>query len=203
MKRALTFDVFDFRAGKQLLDDLNDMIGNLEKIEAEVPQKLCEKGAEVAQTTYDFATYAGANGEVTVTVDKSGNEASVIATGEKVAFIEFGTGIQMGIGWPSPANVDLPWPDGVAKPGEYGVGFGAHPPWGYYGELGVRPPNGTWVAGERNNRAPGGYNPGTAKTRNGKPLIITHGNRPAAAMAKADAEIRVNYMSVVKEVIGK
>jgi len=194
MKRALKFNPFNADSIQNVMDELDGYIQGLSRVEREVPKKLCAIGAEVAQPRYDMASYAGANGDVSVGVVVNGRgSASIEANGEKVAFIEFGTGVTMGRGWPGIGGADLPWPAGVARLGQFGKKRGSHPPWGYFGEMGKHPPVGSWPLTDDGGNF--------IFNSRGEQLFLTHGNMPAAAMAAADAEMRNQYERVVKEVM--
>jgi hypothetical protein len=56
-------------------------------------KRLAEIGVSVATTGFAVADYDG-NNDVTVRLEWNGNHAVVIADGEAVGFIEFGTGIR-------------------------------------------------------------------------------------------------------------
>ena len=71
----------------------------LEK-EAELSRRLAEIGADVARIQFAGATYDG-NNDVSVRVDSTGSVAVIYAEGTAVAFIEFGSGSQMGYGHPT------------------------------------------------------------------------------------------------------
>ena len=89
-------------------------------------RKLVEIGVDTAQVGFENAQYDGEN-DVAVTSSQSGNRAVVIAYGEAVGFIEFGTGINNpewnneGLGYVPPAH------------GTYGKGHGNRPKgWFFY-----------------------------------------------------------------------
>ena len=67
--------------------------------EAELITKLAEHGKNVASVKFATATYDGTN-DVSVRVDSTGSMAVIYAEGEAVAFIEFGSGAEMGYGHP-------------------------------------------------------------------------------------------------------
>lgn len=168
------------------LDNLSSKLSEAGKA---IPTTLAGIGEEQAEQGFASATYAGLDGDVEVSVESAGTEATLSATGYKVLFIEFGTGVGMGEGYP-----DVPGrPDGVVGIGEYGKHRGAHPPWIYLGGEGKNPPPGTHQA----------HNPdgSPAYSANGLPLIKTRGNPPAAAMAAAYNEILVQKDRVIKEAL--
>ncbi|MBQ9708086.1 MAG: hypothetical protein IJV66_02745 [Firmicutes bacterium] len=188
MKR-LTVDLFNRKSWEDAAREVEALADKVEDAGPVITEKLAEIGKNIAEPAFQNARYAGHN-DVTVTVEEIQNGHVVRARGWAAPFIEFGTGIGMGQGYPD----DPGRPAGIAGLGEYGQHKGAHPPWGYYGDIGSHPPNGTFVAGAVGSGT-------TAKSRNGRSLIITHGNRPAAGMAAAAAEVQVNAMSVAKGVL--
>lgn len=80
------------RGTKSLLAHLDRI---QDAIKTDVPNKVDEevqKRAQGAQSEYDTAKYLG-HRDVSVESVRSGNEWTIIATGETLLFIEFGTGI--------------------------------------------------------------------------------------------------------------
>lgn len=92
-------------------------------------RRLAEIGVSVASTGFATADYDGIN-DVVVTLEQQGNRAAVIASGETVGFIEFGTGIR----YPEWDNTGMEYTP--PKHGTYGKGYGARPK-GWYFSQGV------------------------------------------------------------------
>ena len=88
--------------------------------EKEFVRRLAEIGVRVAQTGFATADYDGIN-DVTVSMVQTGNGYSVVASGETVGFIEFGTGVKN----PEWDNTDMDYTP--PKHGTYGKGQGANP----------------------------------------------------------------------------
>ena len=88
-------------------------------------KRLAEIGVSVASTGFAVADYDGIN-DVTVRLEWNGNKAIVIAEGETVGFIEFGTGIK-NPEWDN-SGMDYTPP----KHGTYGKGHGASPKGWYF-----------------------------------------------------------------------
>ena len=88
-------------------------------------KRLAEIGVSVASTGFAVADYDGTN-DVTVRLEWNGNKATVIAEGESVGFIEFGTGIT-NPEWDN-SGMDYTPP----KHGTYGKGHGARPKGWYF-----------------------------------------------------------------------
>ena len=90
------------------------------KKEREFVRRLAEIGVAVAQSGFATADYDGIN-DVVVQLEKTTNGYSVVASGETVGFIEFGTGVRnpewdsSGMEYTPPAH------------GTYGKGQGANP----------------------------------------------------------------------------
>ena len=88
-------------------------------------KRLAEIGVSVARTGYALADYDGTN-DVTVSIEHRGNRAVVIASGETVGFIEFGTGVKFPE-WDNSGTEYTP-----PKHGTYGKGYGARPKGWYF-----------------------------------------------------------------------
>lgn len=181
MAQLVTLNIHASKSVQSVVNALDSYVKGIERLAVELPGRLAEVGAEEARHGFTNAQYAGPDGDVTVTADthptSTGAVGIVSANGPKVAFIEFGTGIEMGQGYPGER------PEGIAGLGEYGQHKGANPPWGFYGtEPGRLPPWGTF----------------RFKNKNGDTVIITHGNPPAAGMAAAAAEMRNRLVPMAK-----
>ena len=88
-------------------------------------KRLGEIGVSVATTGFAVADYDG-NNDVTVRLEWNGNRAVVIAEGETVGFIEFGTGIRN----PEWDNTGMDYTP--PKHGTYGKKHGARPHGWYF-----------------------------------------------------------------------
>lgn len=88
-------------------------------------RRLAEIGVSVASTGFALADYDGTN-DVQVTMTQSGTRAIVIAAGETVGFIEFGTGVR----YPEWDNSGMEYTP--PKHGTYGKGHGARPKGWYF-----------------------------------------------------------------------
>lgn len=106
---------------KQLQEYKKDFLAK-EKI---FVKRLAEIGVSVASTGFALADYDGIN-DVTVRLEWNGNKATVIAEGETVGFIEFGTGIRN----PEWNNSGMEYTP--PKHGTYGKGHGAWPKGWYF-----------------------------------------------------------------------
>lgn len=148
-----------------------------------IEERLAEIGADRASSDFANAAYAGTN-DVTVSTDRTDEGMAVVASGEAVAFIEFGTGITM-----EPYPGELP-PD-ISPRGAYGQGKGSNPKgWIYAGEEGT---GGLAVPAKR-------------RRKDGSEVEIegvwrTWGNPPAAGLYHAGEEIMEHCAEAVREVM--
>lgn len=96
---------------------------------AEFTRRLAEIGVRVASAGFETADYDGTN-DVSVTMEQIGDRVAVIASGETVGFIEFGTGVR------HPEWVDSRNASGAPYTppahGTYGKGKGANPKGWYF-----------------------------------------------------------------------
>lgn len=87
---------------------INKAIKELRRLDAEwdrkideVVRRLAEIGATKASIGFSRAIYTGDN-DVSISVEPIENGYSIIASGETVLFIEFGSGVTYGYGHPEP-----------------------------------------------------------------------------------------------------
>ena len=128
--------VISFKLNTQ---EINRAIREVEQYKQELLRKeksLLEKlamiGVQEASVRFTTALYDGVN-DVTVSLDSTGKGYSIIADGNAVAFIEFGTGVYHNTSEPYPN----PRPEGIVGIGEYGQGKGKRRAWFYKGEPGT------------------------------------------------------------------
>lgn len=133
---------------------------------------LAEKGLAVAKIRFANAKYSG-NNDVVCEINQKGSTCTILAKGQAVAFIEFGTGVA------HPAyGGELP--TGVGEHGTYGKGNGKRDHWSYYGDPG---------------------NDANTVTYNDKgTLVITDGNDAAMAMWGAVEEMASQVEATWREV---
>ena len=86
--------------------------------------RLAEIGVSVAQAGFATADYDGVN-DVVVHLEKTTTGYAVVASGETVGFIEFGTGVK----YPEWDNTDMEYTPPAH--GTYGKGQGKNP-WGWW-----------------------------------------------------------------------
>ena len=142
--------------------------------EKQLLKRLAEIGYWEAQIRFSSAIYDGVN-DVTVTMDDSGKGCAIVAEGQAVAFIEFGTGV---VNNPSGQYYPLPLPEGIVGIGEYGQGKGKNRAWFYYGD------------------------PGTNGEVQESGVVKTRGNPANMPMWYASEEMRKSILQIAREVFG-
>ena len=159
---------------------INSAIKELEKYKQDFLRKeqrllegLAMLGVKEASVRFTTAMYDGVN-DVTVALDKTANGYAIVASGQAVAFIEFGTGVYHNTGEPYPN----PRPEGIVGIGEYGQGKGKRRAWFYKGEAGTN--------GE--------------VQKNG--VVKTRGNPAAMPLWYASEEMRSSILKLAREVFG-
>lgn len=121
----ITIDPFDRKSITAAIQQINRYEKEFAAKEQEFVRRLKELGVSVASVGFSMADYDGIN-DVLITETQSGARAAVIAYGETVGFIEFGTGVKFreydsaGLDYKPPAH------------GTYGEGKGANPKGWYY-----------------------------------------------------------------------
>ena len=102
----------------------------LKRKSEEFLDRLVDKGLRLSQAKFQKAVYDGTN-DVKVQVEQRGkNCRAVVAVGNSVLFIEFGTGVVYPDNHPEAAIHGM-------RRGSYGHGRGSQPVWGYYGDPGT------------------------------------------------------------------
>lgn len=120
--------------------DITKIVKKIKRYRAGVSKKtkqavneLAQLGKTIAQENFNNAEYDGTN-DVTVYVEKTKDGTSIVAKGNAVAFIEFGTGITY-TETKHPKHNETP---GIVIHGSYGKGLGANPlGWIYKGNAGT------------------------------------------------------------------
>lgn len=154
----------------QAITALNAYCSSLPGKCKEFLSRLAELGVSTADVRFRSAQYDGINDVTTYLKWDSDQRVLVVAQGQAVTFIEFGTGVYYADDHPLAS-------DKGAERGGYGEGRGSQRTWGYYGEPGT------------NGRVHGD-----------KGLVLTHGNPASRAMYEASKEMRERIMEVAKEV---
>ena len=121
----ITIDPFDRKSISAAIKKLEQYERDFKTKESEFVRRLKELGVSVATTGFSMADYDGIN-DVLIAETQSGPRALVIAYGETVGFIEFGTGVKFreydsaGLEFKPPAH------------GTYGKGKGKNPKGWYF-----------------------------------------------------------------------
>lgn len=136
-------------------------------------EKLAYIGVQEASIRFTTAMYDGVNDSM-VSLEQTPSGYAIVAEGNAVAFIEFGSGVYHNGSEPYPN----PRPEGIVGIGEYGKGKGKRKAWYYKGEPGSN--------GEMQ--------------KNG--VVKTRGNPAAMPMWYATEEMRRSILQIAREVFG-
>lgn len=143
----------------------------VEKGSEVLAQRLAEAGAEKARDGFAGVDHYAGDPTVDVYTEAEGKTASVVASGQAVAFLEFGAGVHYYTGYPGDRPAE------IHDIGTYGDGKGASGKgWIYAGEQGL---SGHPVVRHRKSGD---------VVREG--LYWTRGNKPYAPMFRASQEIQ-------------
>lgn len=118
---------YDQKSIDNALTQVRAYKADLERKKNLIVSGLAEIGIQVANVGFALADYDGVN-DVSVTVNQTGTGVNIIASGGAVCFIEFGSGVRYGYGYPAEDK-----PAGIAGIGEYGKGQGANEKGWWYG----------------------------------------------------------------------
>lgn len=147
----------------------------------ELVNELAKQGLEIAQAGFKKAVYDGMN-DVSVSIDTKDGITALVAVGNSVLFIEFGTGITYPDDHPEK-------PEGISARGTYGQGKGKQRTWGYYGE--EKGTNGKFA---------------TVKLKSGEVVekiphvVLTHGNPANMTMYNTAKDLRDLVETTAKRV---
>lgn len=142
-----------------------------EKIDTLI-KRLAELGAKKAEVGFSKALYDGKK-DIHISVEPRENGYAIVASGESVLFVEFGSGVTYGYGHPEPM--------------QYGPGT-------YPSEKGRRDSDGTFY---KNWEHPKGW--WLPKDKGGG---HTYGNPPSATMYKTSKELQGEILTIAREVFG-
>ena len=123
----ITVDPFDPKSIREVIRKLDQYEKEFKDKEAEFVRRLMEIGVSVAETGFAMADYDGIN-DVLIAQTQNGSRAAIIAYGETVGFIEFGTGVKFRE-YDSSSTEFTPPPHG-----SYGKGKGANPKGWYFSQ---------------------------------------------------------------------
>lgn len=135
--------------------------------------RLVTEGLGMSSAKFTKAIYDGTN-DVSVSVETRGqNVRAVVAVGQSVLFIEFGTGVTYPDTHPEAGELGM-------NRGEYGKGHGKQTSWGYYGEPGT--------------------NGKLQETAKGEGVVITHGNPANMPMYETVKELEQRLGEIARVV---
>ena len=141
MAKKIVINIFDPESWAEAQKDLKKYQEHIDKGCKKLVELLAQDGVDVASSNFSMAMYSGTNDvEVTSRIEKTstGYKATVVAAGEAVGFIEFGTGILN----PMPSSQAMEdYETVIPEHGTYGQRKGMNPKgWIYYGERGNSSP---------------------------------------------------------------
>ena len=113
------------------IDELKSYRRTLDAKTDKLLERLASLGVREASVRFTTAIYDGVN-DSSVTLEAIDGGYRILAEGQAVAFIEFGSGVYHNPAEPYPN----PRPEGIVKIGEYGKGYGKRQAWGYTDEAG-------------------------------------------------------------------
>lgn len=122
----ITINPYDKTSLDTAIKRLNEYKTSIDNKCDELIRRLSEIGLQIASARFETAMYDG-NNDVSVSVSETADGIKIVASGQAVCFIEFGSGVAMGYGYPDDQK-----PAGIVGIGEYGKGHGATgEPWYY------------------------------------------------------------------------
>ena len=165
----IVIDPFDSKSIENAVKQMEQYAKDFRTKETEFIRRLKEIGVSVAEAGFALADYDGVN-DVVISSEQTGGRAAVIAFGETVGFIEFGTGVK--------------YPEWSTGSTEY-----TPPAHGTYGKGHGKNPHGWWFKP---------HDGGTADVRVG--ARHTYGNPPAEAMLEARNVMVEQVIAIAREV---
>lgn len=128
MAKTITIELNN-RSITKAVKELRQYAAWVKQKEDELRSRLAMLGATVASIKFSRAIYNGDN-DITVEVDDNGSVAVIKASGEAVAFIEFGSGAKYGYGHPQAD--EFGFGPGTWSDGDEGKGHWDNPKGWYY-----------------------------------------------------------------------
>lgn len=137
--------------------------------------EVCTRIAEVGRLALEAAYMGYVESDVSVTIEPTQNGCVLSASGSKLGFIEFGTGVSYPL---SASAAEF----GAPPHGTYGKGNGRKPSWTY---IGTADTGGTVIASSKRGD-----------------VVRTSGNVAADGFTVAVDEMRSNFSRICEEVFG-
>ena len=116
----ITVNPLDIKSINRAIKQIEVYRQEFEQKEQEFVRRLAEVGLTVATTGFALADYDGTK-DVVVSMNQTGTQATVVASGQTVGFIEFGTGVR----YPEWDNSGMDYTP--PEHGTYGKGKGNSP----------------------------------------------------------------------------
>lgn len=116
----IVVDPFDIKSINRAIKQIDEYQREFELKEKEFVRRLAEIGVSVASTGFQLADYDGEK-DVVVSMNQTGTQATIVASGTTVGFIEFGTGVR----YPEWSGDDTDYTP--PQHGTYGEGKGKNP----------------------------------------------------------------------------
>ena len=123
----IVVDPLDSKSVDQAIEQIKEYERQFDAQVQEFVKRLATLGLSVAKEGFATADYDGDN-DVIVQMEQNGTSAVIVASGEAVGFIEFGTGVKFPE-WSGSASTGYTPP----KHGTYSKGKGANPKGWYFG----------------------------------------------------------------------
>lgn len=141
---------------EQLIREVKEYETWIQRKAQELAERLAQYGFNYARIEFARAQYDGERGKIDISVERrSGkNRYAVVASGEEILFIEFGTGVRYGYGHPDAAKYGM-------GPGTYPIPPGK----GHWND-----PGGWYIPLEKGGRHTYGNPPNMSMFRTGKEL---------------------------------
>lgn len=171
--KTIEVDVFDRDSVLKALDEIDKFHERLQNLGEKICFELASIGATVASLRFARAVYSS-EPLVDISVEKIDGGYKILAQGEDVCFIEFGSGAAYGYGYPPDVQLEPNMPYGPGTWSESEVGKGH---W--------NDENGWWFIG-----GDGQY-------------VHTFGNPPAMAMYEAGKSMRQDLERIARKVFAE
>ena len=171
--KTIEVDVFDRGSVLAALDELDKFTADLQEKGKQICLALASIGATVASLRFARAVYTS-EPMVNISVEEIDGGYKILAQGEDVCFIEFGSGAAYGYGYPPDVHLEpsMPYGPGTWSDSEMGKGH-----W--------QDEDGWWYMGA-----------------DGK-FVHTYGNPPAMAMYEAGKSMRQDLERIARKVFAE
>lgn len=146
--KVVKINMLDSKSIQNAMWELERIKRKTETFAEDLVRKLADRGVDIASYHFENAVYAGTNDvSIGVSFDKNGKSARILASGQSVLFIEFGTGVYKESAPEEIMNIKS---GSVLEHGEYGMGKANNPKgWVYVGSTGQNPPGDTKMVGDK------------------------------------------------------